>query len=624
MKKQFYRVRQLADQRVGRAEKTDLLTEDLQHVEKAIDKIKHACSNTNKKLITCMQGIGDPDKKKKKLNQLQLGLTMLESAEVIGEGTLLSSVLSAAGEAQSALAGELASCETEIDNQVLAPLQKMLEVDGPNIVSTKKKLAKACLDMDASKTRWLNAIKLTHSAKTNVNEALAKAELLKDELEEATLLFQSLQDSLATDMFTFVAGEQSYAQTIVQLLESQMRYHEASLKILQQCVPKVKQQLESSICRPVFGCPLETHLKVTEREIAVVIEECVLFLLESGMDVEGLFRLAGSVSKVKKLKATFDAGVGGLEDFPFEVHVVTAVLKLYLRELPEPLLGFKLYDEWINATNIRDHDQKLNALWVVLQQLPEANKNNLRYLICFLSKLAENSEVNKMKSSNIAIVVGPNLLWNNLEGGITIQHTPNISQITELLIDNCSWFFPEGCNFVRQQIPDDKLEALNNRYNSDNDVSVASSNETKKHRKTSAPECQNQAAMQGYYNPLASQFDIDLEKIDLESNNDEKSTPAVIPHLNKSQSLCIVSNEDKGHRRLPSNGAAPRRPAPPVPTAPKKVPSEGPPKHKPPDIPVSPTMRNPLLKSDNLSKPTLSALADRRNLEDKMETLPID
>ena len=91
-------------------------------------------------------------------------------------------------------------------------------------------------------------------------------------------------------------------------------------------------------------------------------------------------------------------------------------------------------------------------------------------------------------------------------------------------------------------------------------------------------------------------------------------------------------NEDKGHRRLPSNsGAAPRRPAPPVPSAPKKVPSDGPPKHKPPDIPpLSPKLRNLSLKSkpetqsDIQSKPTLSNLADRHNLEEKMDNVQIE
>ena len=42
--------------------------------------------------------------------------------------------------------------------------------------------------------------------------------------------------------------------------------------------------------RPVFGCPLDVHLSVNDREIAQVIEECVLFLLENAMDIEVGFR----------------------------------------------------------------------------------------------------------------------------------------------------------------------------------------------------------------------------------------------------------------------------------------------------------------------------------------------
>ena len=57
---------------------------------------------------------------------------------------------------------------------------------------------------------------------------------------------------------------------------------------------------------PVFGQPLEDHLRRTTRDIATVIETCVCVLLEEGMDEEGLFRVAGPASKVKKLKVGLD------------------------------------------------------------------------------------------------------------------------------------------------------------------------------------------------------------------------------------------------------------------------------------------------------------------------------
>lgn len=57
--------------------------------------------------------------------------------------------------------------------------------------------------------------------------------------------------------------------------------------------------------KPVYGCPLEEHLQATGREIAFVIETCVSILYHEGLEEEGLFRIAGSAAKLKKLKVCF-------------------------------------------------------------------------------------------------------------------------------------------------------------------------------------------------------------------------------------------------------------------------------------------------------------------------------
>uniref|UniRef100_A0A4W5LFR2 Rho-GAP domain-containing protein n=1 Tax=Hucho hucho TaxID=62062 RepID=A0A4W5LFR2_9TELE len=66
--------------------------------------------------------------------------------------------------------------------------------------------------------------------------------------------------------------------------------------------------------------------------------------------------------------------------------------------------------------SVSDPDRRLQALWVACDGLPKNHKANFRYLVKFLAKLAQDSEVNKMTPSNIAIVLGPNLLWSKTEG----------------------------------------------------------------------------------------------------------------------------------------------------------------------------------------------------------------
>lgn len=452
MKKQLYRVKQLADQKVGRAEKTDLLTEDLQHVEKTVEKIKIACQNTTKKLMPCVQSNGpDLEKRKKKLAQMALGQSMTESASQLGVNSLLGIVLLHCGETQSGLAGELANCDMEIDENVLCPLSKLLEYDVPSIQIARKKLAKAGLDMDSLRSRWLNALKASHGARGDMISAATKAETLKDDFESNAGLFQTYQDTLATEMLGFVSKEHEMSECIIKLLEAQQRYHYAALDMIQRVLPNLKTQVDESMFRPVFGCPLEDHLRVNDREIAFVIEECVLYILDQALEVEGLFRIAGSAAKIKKLRAAFDAGIVDLNEFENDVHAVTGVFKQYLRELPEPLLTFDLYEDWIQASSITDRDARLQAIWTVCDRLPAPNKANLKYIVCFLAKIAENSEANKMSSSNIAIVLAPNVLWTDGDNsGLNVLHTGNSTTIVDSLVQHCDWFFPEGVVFIRR------------------------------------------------------------------------------------------------------------------------------------------------------------------------------
>lgn len=97
----------------------------------------------------------------------------------------------------------------------------------------------------------------------------------------------------------------------------------------------------------MFGTSLEEHLRVAKREISVVIETCVGWLLHC-LNEEGLFRIPGSTSKVRKLKFAFDSDNVDFEEYR-DTHTIAGTLKSYLRELPEPLLTFNLYNDWISA-----------------------------------------------------------------------------------------------------------------------------------------------------------------------------------------------------------------------------------------------------------------------------------
>ncbi|XP_074828239.1 rho GTPase-activating protein 44 isoform X3 [Natator depressus] len=451
MKKQFNRMRQLANQTVGRAEKTEVLSEDLLQVEKRLELVKQVSHSTHKKLTACLQGQQgvDADKRSKKLPLTTLAQCLTEGSAILGDDSLLGKMLKLCGEAEDKLAQELIHFELEVERDVIEPLFVLAEVEIPNIQKQRKHLAKLVLDMDSSRTRWQQSAK-SSGLSSNLQPLGAKADALREEMEEAANRVEICRDQLSADMYNFVAKEIDYANYFQTLIEVQAEYHRKSLALLQNVLPQIKAQQEAWIEKPSFGKPLEEHLAVSGREIAFPIEACVTMLLECGMQEEGLFRVAPSASKLKKLKAALDCCVVDVQEYSADPHAIAGALKSYLRELPEPLMTFELYDEWIQASNIQDQDKRLQALWNACENLPKANQNNIRYLIKFLAKLTEYQDANKMTPSNVAIVLGPNLLWPQTEGNITEMMTTvslQIVGIIEPLIQHADWFFPGDIEF---------------------------------------------------------------------------------------------------------------------------------------------------------------------------------
>uniref|UniRef100_A0AAR2L3B7 Rho GTPase-activating protein 44 n=1 Tax=Pygocentrus nattereri TaxID=42514 RepID=A0AAR2L3B7_PYGNA len=444
-------MRQLANQTVGRAEKTEVLSEDLLQVEKRLDLVKQVSHSTHKKLTACLQGQqgADVDKRSKKLPLTTLAQCMVEGAAVLGDDSLLGKMLKLCGETEEKLAQELILFEFQIERDVVEPLYVLAEVDIPNIQKQRKHLAKLVLDMDSARTRWQQSSK-SSSHPSNLQPSGAKADALREEMEETANRMEICRDQLSADMYNFVAKEIDYANYFQTLIEVQAEYHRKSLEILQSVLPQIKAHQEAWIEKPSYGKPLEEHLTLSGREIAFPIEACVTMLLECGMQEEGLFRVAPSASKLKKLKASLDCGVVDVQEYSADPHAIAGALKSYLRELPEPLMMSELYEEWIQASNIQDMDKRLQALLAACEKLPPDNLNNFRYLIKFLAKLTEYQDSNKMTPGNIAIVLGPNLLWSHSEANMTEMMTTvslQIVGIIEPIIQHADWFFPGDIEF---------------------------------------------------------------------------------------------------------------------------------------------------------------------------------
>ncbi|XP_009880204.1 PREDICTED: SH3 domain-binding protein 1 [Charadrius vociferus] len=471
MKRQFNRMRQqLSHPNItSRAqEATELLPEDLLQIEQRIEPAKRAAHSVSKRLQACLQGQcgSEMDKRVKKLPLMALSTTMAESFKELDTDSSLGKALEMGCCIQSSLAKILAEFEIALEHDVLQPLNKLSEEELPIILKRKKTLQKLISDWNTIKSRLNQAAKSSsNSAGTGAgpgaSSAANKLEILKEEEEEVKRKVEQCKDEYMADLYHFSTKEDSYASYFIRLLEIQAQYHRQSLGSLDSALAELKEshsQTEPSFTAdtPVagyYGVPLETHLKSLGREIALPIEACVMMLLASGMREEGLFRLAAGASVLRKLKSSLASGSNALEEFYSDPHAVAGALKSYLRELPQPLMTFELYNEWVKVASLKDVDGRVQSLQDTCSRLPQESYNNLRYLIKFLAKLAEHQEVNKMTPSNIAIVLGPNLLWTQQSTGDPVQldlasvSSIQVVGVVEALIQNADTLFPGDIDF---------------------------------------------------------------------------------------------------------------------------------------------------------------------------------
>lgn len=202
------------------------------------------------------------------------------------------------------------------------------------------------------------------------------------------------------------------------------------------------QKMISSLNCQVFGENLATVCSRDGHDIPIVLQKVFDFLETKGLETEGLFRIPGSKDEIDHIKSVFDSG--GIVDFERrDVHTVSGVLKQYLRDLPEPLVCFSLYDQCIATERYLDNDQtKIEMLRQLVGQLPKENRRVLYKLVRFLQEVSTKSDINNMTTSNLAIVFAPNIFvapGNDIFQ--PMRDAPYTLSLTKRFIENSSYIF---------------------------------------------------------------------------------------------------------------------------------------------------------------------------------------
>ena len=277
----------------------------------------------------------------------------------------------------------LVQYEISVEQLVIQQLETVLKSDLPSISKQRKHLDQLVLELDTAKARLATAQQEERQA--GVITGAGKVERCIEELDDIDRRVEIARDTLATDMMVFLAKDAQLAGVVSKFLDYKLEYHTSLADQVKMMQPKLDSILDSRRGYPIFGSSLANHLSSFNLPsgIAFPIQLCVSRLMNLGLEEEGLFRLAAGTSKVKRLKAEIETpGVSLLPCVETaEHHVLTAIIKSYLRELPEPLFGAGLYQDWLEAGQCEDNQERMDAIWNLLQhdQLPRDNYKNIQY-----------------------------------------------------------------------------------------------------------------------------------------------------------------------------------------------------------------------------------------------------
>ncbi|KAK0080281.1 hypothetical protein PV325_000172 [Microctonus aethiopoides] len=201
--------------------------------------------------------------------------------------------------------------------------------------------------------------------------------------------------------------------------------------------------------RKVFGVPLY-KLDCGDGKVPLVVDRLITTIEMHGLYTEGLYRKSGVSSKVRELKVKMDEGDLEKVDFEnYQVHVLAAVLKSFFRDMPEPLLTFEYYDDFLHAANLTDPHDRISTLFAILKKLPKPNFDLMERLIVHLARVALHEVDNRMSSSALAIVFAPCILRTNrtLPAQDSLQDVGRQTKCVETIVQ-------EKLRFVRATLAD--------------------------------------------------------------------------------------------------------------------------------------------------------------------------
>jgi hypothetical protein len=178
------------------------------------------------------------------------------------------------------------------------------------------------------------------------------------------------------------------------------------------------------------------HMDDTDSRGLPLVVKAATRYVERCLKTEGLYRVSGNKTRVQSFYDTFKAGQGAAIPFKTnDVHAWTGLLKLYLRDQPEPLLTYDLFDSFLDIANVKEEMQP-HFLQVIISNLPQANRLCIAHLMLHLHEVQAHQNINLMTCENLGVVFGPTLLRPKVEDMEYMKKVPQGNKVVAMMIEH--------------------------------------------------------------------------------------------------------------------------------------------------------------------------------------------
>uniref|UniRef100_A0A665X401 Myosin IXB n=1 Tax=Echeneis naucrates TaxID=173247 RepID=A0A665X401_ECHNA len=194
------------------------------------------------------------------------------------------------------------------------------------------------------------------------------------------------------------------------------------------------------------------HLVSDKNPVPMVLEMMLEHVEMHGLYTEGIYRKSGSANRMKELhqRLETDPHQVCLEDYP--IHTVTGLVKQWLRELPDPLMTFTHYSDFLHAVELPEKQEQLHAIYKVLDELPTANFITLERLVFHLVRVCKEEAHNRMSSNSLAIVFAPCILRcpDSADPLLSMKDVAKTTTCLEMLINEQTRRYNEKMEEIEQ------------------------------------------------------------------------------------------------------------------------------------------------------------------------------